>query len=90
MSARDRLHDRMGRALRHPPDVVRFQHADVLEEKLHDATSRHAGGKRRNFDRSEPLAPRDFVAGLCGQVRPHLSEEDMVLCVEAVKLEKIH
>jgi hypothetical protein len=70
--------------------VIRFRNADVSEEKLHDATSRHTGRKRRDFHRGEPPAPRNFVGGLCGQVRPHLSEEDMVLRVEAVKLEKIH
>jgi hypothetical protein len=76
--------------LRHPPHFVWLQSADVSEEKLHDATSGHTGRKRRYFDRGEPPAPRNFVARLSGQVKPHLSEEDMVLRVEPVKLEKLH
>ncbi|MGF6732689.1 hypothetical protein OKW50_004834 [Paraburkholderia youngii] len=59
------------------------------KKKLHDATRRHTRGKRRDFDRREPIALRNFVAGQCGQVRPQLSKEDMVLRVEAVKPEKI-
>jgi hypothetical protein len=49
----------------------------MSKEKLYDATSRHAGGKRPYFDRGKPLAPGDFIARLRGEERSHLSEEDI-------------
>jgi hypothetical protein len=76
--------------LQWPPYVVRSQNANVLEEKLHDSASWHAGRKRRYFDGSEPPALCNFVAGLCGRVLRNVSEEDVVHRVEAGKLEKIH
>src|ERR1700730_2183236 len=75
--------------LRWPPYVVRSQNANVLEEKLHDSASWHAGRKRRYFDGSEPPALCNFVAGLCGRVLRNVSEEDVVHRIEAGKLEKI-
>jgi hypothetical protein len=72
------------------PNVVRSQNANVLDEKLHDSASWDTGGKRRYFDGSKPLALCNFVAGLCGRVLHNVSEEDVVQCVEAAKLEKLH
>ena len=72
------------------PAVVGSQNADVLEEKVYDSASWYTRGKRRYFDGSEPLALCNFVAGLCGRVLHNVSEEDVVQCVEAAKLEKLH